>query len=211
MPAKNPEKQSVVRRRPQQARAQNKIELILEAAMRLIESHGIDALTTNAIAERAGVSIGSLYQYFDDKEAILQALTQRELKGISERVLQNVKSAPPGGPGTRVPLIVQSVLRSYGGRRRVHRLLMERALSRGPGNRLNPLYNGLIDLFSKGGIGTEGSVAKPLKASDAFVLTHAFAGVMRAAVATENRQIPQRDLENSLTRLVISFYQSATT
>jgi len=67
------------RRRPQQARSRAACEAIVEAAAQILEAGGPEALTTNAVAERAGVSIGTLYQYFPDKQAILLAATHREL------------------------------------------------------------------------------------------------------------------------------------
>lgn len=69
------------RRAPCQARALHKVELILEAATRLLDAGDLSILATNAVAERAGVSIGTLYPYFKDKQAILDALALRELDG----------------------------------------------------------------------------------------------------------------------------------
>jgi DNA-binding transcriptional regulator YbjK len=62
--------QRLAPRQPRQERARHKVALILEAAMRLLGKGGAAALTTNAVAETAGVSIGTLYQYFANKEAI---------------------------------------------------------------------------------------------------------------------------------------------
>jgi AcrR family transcriptional regulator len=67
------------RRRPKQARSRATWEAIVEAAAQILERRGAEALTTNAVAERAGVSIGTLYQYFPDKQAILAAAARREL------------------------------------------------------------------------------------------------------------------------------------
>lgn len=66
------------RKRPSQPRAQAMVAAIVEAAARIFESEGPAGYTTNAIAERAGASIGSLYQYFPDKDAITAALIRRE-------------------------------------------------------------------------------------------------------------------------------------
>ena len=67
-----------LRKRPKQERSRNTVAVNLEAAARIWEAGGLEALTTNAAAERAGVSIGSLYQYFPDKDAILVELIRRE-------------------------------------------------------------------------------------------------------------------------------------
>jgi AcrR family transcriptional regulator len=66
------------RKRPRQRRSEATVDAILEAAARILESDGLDALTTNAVADRAGVSVGSLYQYFPGKTALLAELIRRE-------------------------------------------------------------------------------------------------------------------------------------
>jgi AcrR family transcriptional regulator len=64
-------------RAPQQSRGQKRVDEILDAAEAVIAEHGLDAATTNAIAERAGSSVGSLYHFFPSKDAIVQALALR--------------------------------------------------------------------------------------------------------------------------------------
>ncbi|MET0497350.1 MAG: TetR/AcrR family transcriptional regulator [Steroidobacteraceae bacterium] len=66
------------RKQPLQPRAQKTVEAVIEATARILETQGHDGFTTNAVAERAGVSIGTLYQYFPNKEALLGALIARE-------------------------------------------------------------------------------------------------------------------------------------
>ncbi|HEY2710476.1 MAG TPA: helix-turn-helix domain-containing protein [Caulobacteraceae bacterium] len=66
------------RRSPRQARSRATFEAIVEAASQILERDGAGAFNTNAVAERAGVSIGTLYQYFPDKQAILLAAARRE-------------------------------------------------------------------------------------------------------------------------------------
>lgn len=67
-----------VRKRPVQRRSAATVEAILEAAARILESDGLAGYTTNAIAGRAGVSVGSLYQYFPNRDALTAALIERE-------------------------------------------------------------------------------------------------------------------------------------
>lgn len=66
------------RKRPRQARSADTVAVIVEGAARILEAEGLAGFTTNRVAERAGVSIGSLYQYFPSKAALIGALIVRE-------------------------------------------------------------------------------------------------------------------------------------
>jgi AcrR family transcriptional regulator len=66
------------RRLPTQERAQRTVETLFSATAQIVEAEGAQALTTNKIAAKAGFSIGTLYQYFPSKEAIVQAMVERE-------------------------------------------------------------------------------------------------------------------------------------
>jgi AcrR family transcriptional regulator len=67
------------RRTPRQTRSAETVASIVEAAAQILEKGGLAAFTTNAVAERAGVSIGTLYQYFADKNALVMALARGEM------------------------------------------------------------------------------------------------------------------------------------
>lgn len=71
-----------MRKMPKQKRSREMVERLLDATAATLAERGLDDTTTNHIAEKAGVSIGSLYQYFPDKEALLEALMQR----VSDRI-----------------------------------------------------------------------------------------------------------------------------
>jgi AcrR family transcriptional regulator len=92
---------SATRRRiPRQTRAADTVATILEAAAQILEAGSLAAFTTNAVAERAGVSIGTLYQYFANKNLVLLALAQQEMKrGLADvaRALQD--GSAPGVEG----------------------------------------------------------------------------------------------------------------
>ena len=76
------------RKQPLQARSAATVGVILEAAARILEERGLTGLNTNLVAQRAGVSIGSLYQYFPGKEALLAALIRDARAGLLEAVQQ---------------------------------------------------------------------------------------------------------------------------
>jgi AcrR family transcriptional regulator len=79
-----------LRRIPRQARSRETVAAILQAAAEVIAAEGLARASTNRIAARAGVSIGSLYQYFPDKEAIRARLLEqhhREVEAIVDRAM----------------------------------------------------------------------------------------------------------------------------
>lgn len=80
------------RKKPSQQRSAATVDSIIEAAARILESQGYAGLTTNSVARRAGISIGSLYQYFPNKASIIRALIDRE----AERLLEGIRRVQQG-------------------------------------------------------------------------------------------------------------------
>ena len=75
-----------LRKQPVQQRSAKRVEQMLEACAVLIDELGYDGVTTTLIAERAGVAVGSLYQFFPDKRAVVQALTKRNLDHFTAEI-----------------------------------------------------------------------------------------------------------------------------
>ena len=94
---RKPVRSPIRRRQPTQKRAQETVIAILDAVIRLLKRSGASALTTNSIAEAAGVSIGSVYQYFPNKRAIFIALHERHIEQV-DRMLQRKISESAGEP-----------------------------------------------------------------------------------------------------------------
>jgi AcrR family transcriptional regulator len=76
--------ETALRREPRQPRGQRRVESILDAAEQLFARSGYTEVTTNAIAAEAHTSVGSLYQFFPNKEAIVQGLADRYLQQLHE-------------------------------------------------------------------------------------------------------------------------------
>ncbi|MFI5792825.1 TetR family transcriptional regulator [Streptomyces sp. NPDC051677] len=85
-----------LRRAPVQRRSAERLTRILDACADLLDEVGYDALSTRAVAERAGVPIGSVYRFFGNKRQMADALAQRNLERYSERVTDRLKGAGPG-------------------------------------------------------------------------------------------------------------------
>jgi len=123
---------------------------------------------------------------------------------MAGQIMEAMSGEAPRAPGDRVRLVVRAVAGSYGGRDRVHRLLMAHALTRAPGQRLSPLYAKLMDLFTSDGVTGPDQVASTMTPAQAFVLTHAMAGVLRTLAASDDTP-PLQEVEDALVRLVIGF------
>ncbi|MGW4346907.1 TetR family transcriptional regulator [Streptomyces sp. NPDC004690] len=80
-----------LRRAPVQRRSAERLTRILDACADLLDEVGYDALSTRAVAQRAGVPIGSVYRFFGNKRAMADALAQRNLERYTERVLERLK------------------------------------------------------------------------------------------------------------------------
>lgn len=72
-----------MRKQPQQKRSREMVRALVDATALCIQRHGLDDTTTARIAEQAGVSVGSLYQYFGDKSALIEALMDRLAEDIA--------------------------------------------------------------------------------------------------------------------------------
>lgn len=118
------------RRRPSQQRSQLTVDAIVEAAAQVFECHGYAAGTTNRIAERAGVSIGTLYQYFDDKGAVLAAVFDRHVAEGAATVaplLARLCEDPPPEPEPLLHDILEAMVALHAREPNLHRLLFEQA------------------------------------------------------------------------------------
>jgi AcrR family transcriptional regulator len=84
-----------LRRKPVQQRSTRRVERMLSATAELIEEVGYDGLTTTLIAERAGVAVGSLYQFFPDKRAVVQELVLRNLERFVRMISERFEEQRP--------------------------------------------------------------------------------------------------------------------
>ena len=99
------------RKQPQQARSTELVAAILDAAVQVLAKEGAQRFTTARVAEKAGVSVGSLYQYFPNKAAILFRLQSDEWRQTSELlrgILEDVARPPP----ERLRMLVHAFIRS---------------------------------------------------------------------------------------------------
>lgn len=96
------------RKAPRQQRARVTCAAILQAAAQLLSERGLDGYTTNAVAERAGVSIGSLYQYYPNKDALMVALIEAQ----QSKQLERVREAAVASDGLPLEDTIRALVRA---------------------------------------------------------------------------------------------------
>lgn len=98
---------------PKQARSKATVKVILEAATRVLKERGYEDFTTNHVAERAGVSIGSLYQYFPDKASLLKALYEDHSREMAEAISFVITDAVSNGLLADVRQLVRAAMAAH--------------------------------------------------------------------------------------------------
>lgn len=115
------------RREPKQLRAHQTVEAILDAVTRILKKQGIDAVTTNRIAEVAGVSIGSVYQYFPDKRAIYCALLDRHIEQIGRVVESTLAAHADASLKKLLSAMIEAMVEAHAVETELHELLFREA------------------------------------------------------------------------------------
>jgi AcrR family transcriptional regulator len=113
------------RRRPRQARAQATVDAIIQATARVLVEDGYDRASTNRIAQAAGVSIGSLYQYFPSKEALVAALVETHVERMIECVTRRLDDAAPEDLRHSAEILVGALIAAYRIDPKLHHVLCQ--------------------------------------------------------------------------------------
>ena len=180
------------RKTPRQPRAQASVDFVLEAAAQVLEATGEAGFNTNAVAARAGVSIGKLYRYFPDKSAILRALAARETEAHRLAVMAILNEDNPDVAPDRA--MIRAFVRAFAGRSRARRIAVSALLAEAD-------HAELAARFEIDGREVRDARGRPLSRVQAFVLRRAIHGAMRAAVLEGVDFLLSRAFEDELVRL----------
>ena len=195
---------------PQQSRSRATVSTILDAAVRILDKEGADAATTTRIAEVAGVSVGTLYQYFGNRDSILDALQDREFERATEfmqRVLSESSrvGAPQPAPEQIARRVIQGLLELYAACPALHRLLVVEGLRVTPTDRVQAFDMRMVSairlFLAHGGL--------PIRRANhdvaAFVIYHSVRATMLARLLEVTAPLNDAPLVEELSDLVVSY------
>jgi AcrR family transcriptional regulator len=193
------------RRTPRQARAVDTVETIFEAAARILQSDGRQGFNTNRVAETAGISIGTLYSYFPDKEAILLAMARRETVAVRDTVAKALTADLDQSDEPPARLAVRALIKGYGRRNKARRILMESLIAAGGSDEIAQPVQAIADLIAARAVSLLPANAPPPSPIALFVITRAVDGAVRAATYEDAKFVGSRAFEDELTRLVTAY------
>lgn len=113
------------RKAPKQQRSRATVEAILVATSQILTEHGYDKTTTNLVAKRAGVSIGSLYQYFPNKESLIAALCEQHMRAVTDGVIGALEQARKLPLGDALEIIIRGLLSHHAEDNELQKILAE--------------------------------------------------------------------------------------
>lgn len=197
-------KKNSVRRRPRQRRARQTVVAILDAAVRLMKRKSRGSLTTNRIAEIAGVSIGSVYQYFPDKSSIFIALHQRHVEEIDRLIAATLIEHAASPLDTFVRAVIEAMIEAHTRDPELYELLRHEVPHRAGGAqdfsvRLHGVFR--LALASRG---HECSKSRDLDTA-AFIVTHMVDSLAHGAILRRPRGLSLRAAKEEAVRAVLAY------
>lgn len=195
------------RRMPRQQRAQVTREAIFEATARILEREGRMALNTNRIAERAGVSIGTLYQYFANKEEILIAMARRRLDADNKTISGLLAESFDDPEVALERVAIHAAIESYRDDNKVRRVVMEALIAAGRGQELSGPMQDIAALLATRPDRMRSSLSSETLAIRLFVVTRAVEAVVRAAAYEATPFFNTAAFEDELVELVKGYLE----
>jgi AcrR family transcriptional regulator len=193
------------RKKAKQARSHATIEAILQATAQILVKDGIDAASTNRIAEKAGVSVGSLYQYFPSKEAVIFALVERHVQRMQKQLEDYVEKFVGAPVEEVVPAYVKAMFEVHRVEPKLHRVFQEqltRLAGREEFQRWSENLEAVVRAFLE-------SHRERLRPTDldlaAFLLVHSVEAMSHAVTILKPRYLERSVLAEEVSQLVLRY------
>lgn len=178
------------------------VEAILDATAHILREAGFAGLSTNSVAQRAGVSIGSLYQYFPNKEALLAALHARHSNEMVESIGAILTEDGPQGLGDDISRLVRAAISAHEADPPLHRILDKELPLFAPqepiGARIHDHIVGLLDRNRQ-------EIAEPNLELAAWMTLQMTEALVHAAVLDRPSHLSAQDVEAAIIRSLVNY------
>ena len=206
----SPSNPSKIRKTPRQRRSTETVEAILTAAAHILEKDGFEAATTNRVAVKAGVSIGSLYQYFPNKESLVRALNDRHTQEVLELLRKRFLEVREATLEDSVKAIVRAMVEVHRVNPALHRVLVNIVPGIGGLAETKALEDAAAALLTQF-LKTRKAQLRPLNPElSAFMLVHAVEALTHAAVLERPELLKGDVFVDEASRMILGYLQGDT-
>lgn len=195
----------VLKRQAKQDRSRATIDVILQAATHVLVKEGYEGTNTNRIAEFAGVSIGSIYQYFADKESIIAELIEIHINKIMAVLIVKFNSLNKVPLQDGIRILIHSMIEARSVDPKLRRVFDEQLPKAGKLLRLREYENQAVEML-KNYLQLKKSEVK-VKNLDmaAFISVYAVEGILQVALNSRQDILSMGHLEDELTNLIVHY------
>jgi AcrR family transcriptional regulator len=193
------------RKPPQQQRSRETVSAVLDATIRIFEQEGPEAATTSRIAEVAGVSVGTLYQYFANRDAILDALQAREFERASELMQRLLFTEPRLSERELARRVVAQLLALYRAAPALHCVLAVEGLRVTPTERVHAFDRHIVDTIRRFLPLLGGKLRRRKLEASAFVIYQSVRATMLAYMLERPPEMEDADVVEELSDLIVRY------
>jgi len=206
-PAKKPRKRPQKRRffakkQPTQGRSRATYESILDAAARLLERRGYADLTTNHVADAAGVAIGSLYEYFGTKDAIVAEVVRRTVRAVASEIAESFQESLVVGMERGLRPLIRAMFAAIEARGKLVRVLFTSVPFLQEIEEVRELPKMMLAIARQGIPGATSSWLKRDAEAATYLLTVMVGAAVVESVAGRPDHVSLAQLEDSLVRML---------
>jgi AcrR family transcriptional regulator len=190
-------------RAPKQDRARITVEAILESAFQILETEGLAGFKVATLAERSGYGVGTLYQYFENIDAVMLALVDLESERQRQTLLAAFSDQAARGVALGTRDLVNLMLLAFTQRRAAQKAIIEWALSRREVRSIEGRNTFLGQMLASVSVRSQGlQFDRLLNPTEMFVLSRSFLGTLRTAIWNDEADTSAPQFAQALTDLV---------
>jgi AcrR family transcriptional regulator len=193
------------RKSPRQKRAQVTVEAILTATTHILVHEGYKSLSTNRVAKVAGVSIGSLYQYFPNKEALLTAIVDNHVQLILQTMEQHLEETEGSSFETLIRVLLKGLMDAHSVNPELHRVLKEEVSQQACLSSMRDFEKTVLDLVRTTLEERHGELRPIDPEVGSFIISYVVEAVLRATVVSKEWQKRTDEIFEEMVHLVTSY------